>query len=133
MAHGVGGAAPAPYPIPPAIAWNFRILPATTLDFPLNFSQLSGLIAFPTQSLEHDLASPDDDPLWSVGDSHTGPHWLLRLLGPDSARLRLRLNIGGPHVLQQSWDCASFDQTGGGIFEPFGNNDMMHRIEITLP
>jgi len=124
-----------PAVLPPPLAWNFGILSLSELEFPHNLSQLGGLIAFPTQQLALDLASPDYDPIWQLGDPTTGPYWRLSLLHSGIAKIRLRLLIGGG-LVQQDWACADFDLTAGGIFEPFGNPDeifITERLELTLP
>ena len=130
----VAGAAGAAGGAPPTLVltWQFGILSTSELSFPYNLSQMVGLLGFPVQELGFDFASPDNDPVWTLGDPHAGPHWRLRLLGSGIARLRLRLNLGG-NVVQQYWNCAAFDQTAGGVFEPDSSNVMMERMEIWLP
>jgi hypothetical protein len=134
VAPAPGAGAP-PAALPPPLAWNFGILSLSELEFPHNLSQLGGLIAFPTQQLSLDLASPDWDPIWHLGDPVTGPYWRLSLLPGHIAKIRLRLLIGGG-LVQQDWACAHFSLTAGGVFEPFGNAGeilITERLELTLP
>ena len=89
-------------------------------------------MAFPNQQLDLDLASPDDAPVWLLGDPHVGPLWRLDVLAYPIAKLRLRLDLGG-FLVEEHWDCAVFDYAAGGTFEPRTANFITQRIKVQLP